>query len=124
MATTALTCVPRPVNEPVKMFASGSPERGSLRRRLTEIAEERLEIPCVIGGKDVRTGRTAQAVMPHDHSHVLADVHLAGPDTVLAAIAAAAAAWPAWSRTPWEERMAVFLKAAELLAGSVARRPG
>jgi 1-pyrroline-5-carboxylate dehydrogenase len=117
MSTNAFACVPAPVNEPVKGYAPGSPERESLRLRLTEIAAERLDIPCIIGGKDVRTGRTATAVMPHDHSHVLADVHLAGPDEMQAAIEAAGEAWQSWSRLPWEERLAVFLKAAELLTG-------
>ncbi len=70
------------------------------------MAAERIDIPCIIGGKDVRTGRTAQAVMPHDHAHVLADVHLAGPAEVAAAKEAAAAAWHDWSRTPWEDRAA------------------
>jgi len=117
MATTALTCVPQPINEPVKTYAPGSPERESLQIALAEVAAERLDIPLVIGGKDVRTGRTAQATMPCDHGHVMADVHLAGPDEVQAAIDASAEAWQSWSRTPWEERLAVFLKAAELLAG-------
>jgi len=117
MATTALTCVPQPINEPVKMYAPGSPERESLRIALADVAEERIEIPLIIGGKDVRTGRTAQATMPCDHGHVMADVHLAGPDEVQGAIDASAEAWQSWSRTPWEERLAVFLKAAELLAG-------
>ena len=78
---------------------------------------ERIEIPLVIGGKDVRTGTTKPAVMPHDKEHVLADVHQGGAEHVQQAIDAAAAAWKDWSRWPWEERAAVFLRAAELLAG-------
>jgi 1-pyrroline-5-carboxylate dehydrogenase len=78
---------------------------------------ERLEIPLVIGGKDVRTGATLEAVLPHDKEHVLADVHQGGTGEVQQAIDAAAAAWEDWSRWPWEERAAVFLRAAELLAG-------
>jgi 1-pyrroline-5-carboxylate dehydrogenase len=108
---------PPPVNEPVRSYAPGSPERASLQRRLGELAGERADIPCIVGGREVRTGRTREAVMPHDRAHVLADVHQAGPDEVAAAIQAAAEAWPEWSRTPWEERAAVFLRAAELLAG-------
>jgi 1-pyrroline-5-carboxylate dehydrogenase len=117
MSTSALTKVPAPHNEPVKGYAPGSPERAALAKRLAEMAAERIEIPCIIGGKEVRTGNTGAAVMPHDHGHVLADVHLAGPAEVAAAIEAADEAWQTWSRWPFEERLAVFLKAAELLAG-------
>src|SRR5207248_4472506 len=78
---------------------------------------ERSDVPPVIGGRDLRTGKTKPAVMPHDKEHVLADVHQGGAEQVQQAIAAAAAAWEDWSRWPWEERAAVFLRAAELLAG-------
>jgi 1-pyrroline-5-carboxylate dehydrogenase len=78
---------------------------------------ERLEIPLVIGGEEVRTGDTFEAVMPHRKGHVLADVHRAGPAEVDRAIAAAAEAWHDWSRTSWEDRAAVLLRAAELLSG-------
>ena len=78
---------------------------------------ERIEIPCVIGGKDVKTGTRREAVMPHDKDHVLADVHQGGVGEVGQAIEAAAEAWNDWHRLPWEERAAVFLRAAELLAG-------
>src|SRR5581483_8060376 len=104
-------------NEPVRSYAPGSPERDELRRRLTELQGQRLELPCVIGGEEVRTGDTAPTVMPHRKEHVLADVHQGGPAQVERAVAAAAEAWHDWSRTPWEERAAVFLRAAELLAG-------
>ncbi|HEY6835983.1 MAG TPA: L-glutamate gamma-semialdehyde dehydrogenase, partial [Gaiellaceae bacterium] len=73
--------------------------------------------PLVIGGEEVTTGDTFEAVMPHKRGHVLADVHKGGASEVGRAIAAAAAAWEDWSRTPWEERAAVILRAAELLAG-------
>src|SRR5437667_7751122 len=108
---------PKPVNEPVKDYAPGSPEREELRRRLDQMQSERIELPLVIGGKDVTTAKTAEAVMPHKKSHVLADVHQGGPKDVEQAIGAAAEAWHDWSRLPWEERAAVFLRAAELLAG-------
>ncbi|MGB2953184.1 MAG: L-glutamate gamma-semialdehyde dehydrogenase [Gaiellaceae bacterium] len=108
---------PKPRNEPVKDYAPGSPEREELKRRLDEMRSERLDIPCLIGGEEVRTGNTFQAVMPHDKDHVLADVHTAGPAEVERAIKATADAWEDWHRTPWEERAAVFLRAAELLAG-------
>ena len=108
---------PTPANEPVKDYAPGSPERTELQRRLAEMERERMELPLVIGGEDVTTGETAEAVMPHRTSHVLADVHQGGAKEVERAIEAAGEAWPDWSRMPWEERAAVFLRAAELLAG-------
>ena len=109
--------VPEPYNEPVKGYVPGSPERDELRGRLEELSSQRLEIPLVIGGEDVRTGDTFEAVMPHKRSHVLGDVQKGGAAEVERAIAAAADAWEDWSRTPWEDRAAVFLRAAELLAG-------
>ncbi len=117
MSAPGLFRPPTPWNEPAKDYAPGSPERASLKRRLDELQRERLEIPCVIGGKEVRTGNLRQAVMPHDKGHVLADVHQGGAAEVELAIAAAAEAWQSWSRLPWEERVTVFLRAAELLSG-------
>jgi len=108
--------VPPPVNEPVKGYAPGSPERKELKARLKAMAAERIEIPLVIGGKEVRGTETAKAVMPHDHGHVLADWHKASGEQVAQAIEAAAAARREWASWPWEDRAAVFLKAAELLA--------
>jgi 1-pyrroline-5-carboxylate dehydrogenase len=108
---------PKPLNEPVKEYAPGSPERVELQARLRAMAGERIEIPHVIGGEDVTSGETFEAVMPHDKGHVLGDVQSGGAKEVERAIDAAAQAWPDWSRTPWEERAAVFLRAAELLAG-------
>src|ERR687892_1927065 len=109
--------VPPPVNEPVRDYAPGSPERASLQIRLEQMKGERAEIPCVIGGEDVTTGNLREAVMPHDKDHVLADVHMGGAPEVERAVKAAADAWEDWHRVPWEERAAVFLRAAELLAG-------
>jgi 1-pyrroline-5-carboxylate dehydrogenase len=109
--------VPEPYNEPVLGYEPGSPERDELRRRLDELSRERVDIPLVIGGEDVQTGDTFEALMPHQRSHVLADVHKGGTAEVDRAIAAAAEAWEDWSRTPWEDRAAVFLRAAELLSG-------
>jgi 1-pyrroline-5-carboxylate dehydrogenase len=107
--------VPAPFNEPVQSHAPGSRERGELKAALDALAGTRLDIPLVIGGREVRTGQTAQSVMPHDHHHVLADWHKAGPAHVEQAIAAAAEAHRDWSAWAWEDRAAVFLKAAELL---------
>jgi 1-pyrroline-5-carboxylate dehydrogenase len=108
---------PSPENEPVKAYAPGSPEREELQSRLRTMEGERIEIPLVIGGKDVSTSETFEAVMPHRKSHVLADVAKGGSEHVQQAVDAARAAHEEWSRTPWHERAAVFLRAAELLAG-------
>ena len=108
--------VPPPVNEPVKSYAPGSPEKMGLKTRLASMAQERIDIPIIIGGKEIRTGDLAQAVMPHDHKHVLADWHRATPAHVHEAIAAAKTAGSDWARWAWEDRAAVFLRAAELLA--------
>ena len=108
---------PEPRNEPVRDYKPGSPERASLQVRLEQMKHERPEIPMVIGGKDVTTGKLAQAVMPHDKDHVLAEVHQGGAAEVEQAIEAAGEAWHDWHRLPWEDRAAIFLRAAELLAG-------
>src|SRR5204862_424167 len=108
--------IPTPVNEPVLSYAPGTPERAELKRTLKELSGRQLEIPLVIGGKDVHTGRTVDVVMPHGHRHVLAKAHQAGPAELQAAIAAAREAWRDWSAWGFEQRAAVFLKAADLLA--------
>jgi 1-pyrroline-5-carboxylate dehydrogenase len=108
---------PTPANEPVKGYEPGSPERESLRLRLEQMRGKRIEIPLVIGGEDVTTGTTREAVMPHDKDHALAEVHQGGASEVERAVDAAGEAWHDWSRLPWEERAAVFLRAAELLSG-------
>ena len=115
--SNAVFQVPHPANEPVKSYAPGSPERASIQRRLSAMMQEEIEIPLVIGGREVRTGDTAKAVCPHDHGHVLATYHQAGAKEVAAAAAAAKKAWREWSELPWEERLSVFLRAADLLAG-------
>src|SRR5207253_10930442 len=108
--------IPVPTNEPVLAYAPGTPERLELKKSLKELSAHQIEIPLVIGGKEVRTGKTSDAVMPHCHHHVLAKVHQAGPAEVRAAIAAARDAWRDWSTWGFERRAAVFLKAADLLA--------
>jgi 1-pyrroline-5-carboxylate dehydrogenase len=110
--------VPPPVNEPAKAYGPDSPEKKELKARLKSMAAERMEIPVIIGGKEVRTGDLARAVMPHDHGHVLADWHKASPGHVQQAVEAALGARREWASWPWEDRAAVFLKAAELLATS------
>jgi 1-pyrroline-5-carboxylate dehydrogenase len=113
----AISKVPVPVNEPVKGYAPGSPERASLKATLARMSAETIEMPLVIDGKDVRTGKLGQAVMPHRHAHVLGDFHQGGEADVQSAIAAALRAQKDWANLPWEARAAVFLKAADLLAG-------
>ena len=109
--------VPIPDNEPVCDYAPGTPERASLKAKLAELAGTEIEIPLIIGGEEVRTGKTRKAVMPHDHGHVLATWHAGGRAEAERAIAVAREAWKAWSEWPWEERASVLLRAAELLAG-------
>ena len=117
-ALNAIRRAPTPVNEPIKSYAPGSPERAELKKRLASMAGERIEIPLVIGGKEIRTGKKQQSVMPFNHRHVLADWHMAEPKHVQLAIKAALDARKEWSAWPWEDRAAVLLKAAELLATS------
>ncbi|MEP6691554.1 MAG: L-glutamate gamma-semialdehyde dehydrogenase [Gemmatimonadaceae bacterium] len=105
-----------PPNEPVRSYAPGSPERAELKARLASMEAERIDIPIIIGGKEIRTGNMAQSTMPHAHAHVLADWHKAGPEHVRMAVDAARAAQRDWANWPWEDRAAVLLKAAELLA--------
>ena len=104
-------------NEPLLSYAPGSAERTNLERVLDRMAGERLDMPTVIGGREVRTGKTEEVRMPHDRGHVLGDAHVAGAGEIAAAIVAARAAWPHWSSLPWRERAAVFLRAADLLSG-------
>src|ERR1700687_3784025 len=107
--------VPPPVNEPARSYAPGSPERASLKARLSAMAGEQIEIPLVIGGKDVRTGDTGPTVMQHDHRCTPAEYHKATPDLVKRAADAALAAHREWSSWSFDDRAAVLLKAAELL---------
>jgi len=109
--------VPVPINEPVLGFAPGSPERSQLQAALQDMSRKTIEIAPIIGGRRVRTGDVGKAVKPHDHKHVLATWHKAGGREVARAIAASREAHRDWSRMPWESRAAIFLKAADLLAG-------
>jgi 1-pyrroline-5-carboxylate dehydrogenase len=113
--SNAIFEVPVPTNEPVLDYAPGTQERAHLQKALRELAGRQIEIPLIIAGREVRTGHTGQAVMPHDHHHVLATYHKAGEREVLHAIEAARQAWQDWSRMPWEARAAIFLKAADIL---------
>jgi 1-pyrroline-5-carboxylate dehydrogenase len=105
-----------PVNEPNLTYLPGSPERADLKARLASMAGERIDIPLIIGGRRIRTGDLAQTVMPHDRRHVLADWHRGHAAHVAQAIAAAQTAQPEWAAATLEQRAAVFLRAADLLA--------
>ena len=110
--------VPIPVNEPVRPYAPGTAERQALKSKLAAMSTERIEIPLVIGGKEVRTGQTGTQVMPHKHGHVLATWHKAGPNEVRQAVQAAAEARREWASWNFEDRAAVFIRVAELMAAT------
>ena len=106
-----------PANEPVLSYAPGTPERRELSEAVRRVGSRTIEIPLVVGGKKVKTGRLSDCRAPHDHAHLLGRYHKAGKKEVQQAIDAAAKAWPQWSRMDWHDRASIFLKAAELLAG-------
>ena len=109
--------VPVPQNEPVLNYGPDSPERAALKAALHEARSTQTDIPMYIGGDEVRTGTKLEIRPPHDHHHLLATFSEGDASHVEAAIAAALAAKAAWEILPWEQRAAIFLKAAELLAG-------
>ena len=109
--------VPTPTNEPVLSYAPGTPERAALQAELARLAANPVDVPLVIGGKDVITGSTATMQAPHDHKLHLGTYQKAGAAEVRQAIDAALEARAAWAAMPWEQRASVFLRAAELLAG-------
>ncbi|MFX0116190.1 MAG: L-glutamate gamma-semialdehyde dehydrogenase [Candidatus Hodarchaeota archaeon] len=109
--------VPKPENEPILGYLAGSPERLELKSKLRELKNKKIEIPLIIGGKEIRTGNLGECRPPHDHQHILADYHRAGPEEVRQAIDAALAARQIWGEMDWHERAAIFLKMADLLAG-------
>ncbi len=113
----AIVRVPRPVNEPIKSYIPDSPERIALKEKLRELRTREIEIPLIINGKEIFTGKTATCIMPHRHRHVLATYHQAGEKEIAMAVEAGLKAWKQWSTTPWESRVAVFRKMASLLAG-------
>ncbi len=109
--------IPIPVNEPIKDYDPGSPEKASLQAKADELSSQIIDIPLVIGGEEIRTGNTAQCIMPHDHEHVLANFHQASEKEVEMAINASQEAWQSWSKKPLEERAEIYVKVADLLAG-------
>ena len=109
--------VEMPKNEPVKAYLLGSPERASLKKELERQSAQVVQVPMIIGGKEVWTERKTKAVMPHDHAHVIAEAASGGEKELKDAIAAALAARKAWTEMPMEHRVSIFLKAADLIAG-------
>jgi len=110
--------VPTPVNEPIYSYAPGSKEKEELKKKLTELQSKEIEVPLIIGGKEIRTGNTGEMRVPHNHSKKLGVYHKAGAKEVEMAIESALAARKKWADMPWEHRAAIFQKAAELLSGS------
>ena len=108
---------PLPANEPVKTYLPGSPERIALDAELKRQSSEVIDIPLIIGGKEIRTGNVGTVVMPHNHKHILATYHKAGEKEVQMAVDAAMAAHKEWGETPWEVKASIMLRIAELLAG-------
>jgi len=115
--SNAIFSLPESINEPILSYAPGSKERALLKAELERQYALELDIPLIIGGKEVRTGKTQKATCPHDHQHVLARFHEAGEAEVRLAIDAAMAAKKDWEATPWEDRAAIFHKVASLISG-------
>jgi 1-pyrroline-5-carboxylate dehydrogenase len=109
--------VPAPVNEPILNYAPGSKERNELKAALAESRSKEIDVPMYIGGKEIRTNKTGRMAPPHDHKHTLGYFHKGDATHVTQAIEAALAAKENWENLPWEQRAAIFLKAADLIAG-------
>ena len=110
--------IPKPENEPIKNYAPNSPEKKSLKTKISKLKSTQIEIPVIIGGEEIKTGNTSTCVVPHDHQHVLGTFHKAGEEEIQLAIDSALNVWKTWSKTSLEERAKIFLKMADLLAGS------
>ena len=110
--------IPKPENEPVKNYAPNSPEKKSLKTKISKLKSTQIEIPVIIGGEEIKTGNTSTCVVPHDHQHVLGTFHKAGEEEIQLAIDSALNVWKTWSKTSLEERAKIFLKMSNLLAGS------
>ena len=118
MSTNGIFTPPVPKNEPVTGFAPGTPERASLQAEVDRQLGEVIEIPCVVGGKRIHTGRLCEVTNPSDHKHVIAKAHLATPEVIEAAVQSNLDAQAQWAELPWQERAAILHRAAQLLAGS------
>src|SRR5690606_6674612 len=109
--------VPVPVNEPVYSYAPGTTERALLKAAIEEARSQKIDVPMYIGGEEVYTGKKVRLTPPHDHTHVLGHYSQGTKAHVKQAIQAALSAKEDWENLPWEQRAAIFLKAAELIAG-------
>lgn len=109
--------IEKPANEPILSYRPGSPEKLELKAKIAELKSQEIEIPLIIGGKEIRTGNLAECRVPHDHQHCLGVYHKAGKEEVNMAIKAAMEAKKEWAKMSWEDRFAIFMKAGELLAG-------
>ncbi len=109
--------VPKAVNDPVKSYAKGTPEREAVLKAYKEMWNAQVDVPLYIGGKEIRTGNTKNLSAPHDHKHIVGKYHLAEKNHIEEAIATALIAREKWANTSWEHRASVFLKAAELISG-------
>ncbi len=109
--------VQEPQNEPYNTYAPGTPERNLLTEKLEELKSKEIDIPAIIGGEEVRTDRTEDCIMPHNHQHKLATVYLCSEAEVKQAIEASQEARREWAETPWQHRVSIFQKAADLLTG-------
>ena len=114
--------VPTAINDPIKTYAPGSPEREEVLLTYKEMYNEKMDVPLYIGSEEIRTGNTMSMHPPHDHKHDLGKFHLAEKKHVEQAIASCLEARTAWAELPWEQRAAVFLKAAALIAGPYRAR--
>ncbi|MHC4617767.1 MAG: L-glutamate gamma-semialdehyde dehydrogenase [Planctomycetota bacterium] len=109
--------IPQPKNEPCLQYTAGSPERAELSAKLKEMLGQKIDVPMIIGGQEVRNGKLADICCPHDHHHILGTYHQADAEFAIKAVDAAEKAKGEWGRMPWESRAVVLLKAAELLSG-------
>jgi 1-pyrroline-5-carboxylate dehydrogenase len=115
--SNAVTTIQCPENEAVLSYLPGSPEKDSLKKTIAEMKSVCIDIPLIINGREIRTGQTGTCTIPHNHAHVLATYHMAGPEEVRMAVDAAVNAQKEWAALSWEHRLAIFLKAAELIKG-------
>jgi 1-pyrroline-5-carboxylate dehydrogenase len=114
--------VPKAVNEPVKSYAPNSPERAAVLSAYKEMWHSKIDVPLYIGSEEIKTGNTQNMTAPHDHKHIVGTYHLAEKIHVEKAISNALASKKAWANMAWEQRAAIFLKAAELIAGPYRAR--
>jgi len=113
---SGISNIPSPRNEPILSYAPGSPERATLKAELARLSGEVADIPAIVGGKEIRSGDMLDVTSPHKHRHVIARAHLATADTVRAAAKSVIDSQPEWAAMRFEDRAAVFLRAAEMLA--------